>query len=85
MSIAVESRASLVLPSSSGPLTVAIQHRGHWRETPVDCCFLDAVDAAQDAHQRSGLPVQVRDECGAVLFDLRETAGQWNSTESTPG
>ena len=83
MSTAVESYASLVLPSSAGPLTVAIEHRGRWRETPVDCCFLDAVDAAQDAHQRSGLPVQVRDEDGTVLFELRE-AVDWTSAKATP-
>lgn len=59
----------------TGNYVVAILHRGRWHETPLRGRFEDALQAAADAHQRSGLVVQLRDEDGTILFEANETDG----------
>ncbi|MFV0443377.1 MAG: hypothetical protein ACK5Q5_07385 [Planctomycetaceae bacterium] len=69
MSVATLQRGSLVIPLDQGSFSICILHRGRWHATSVDKPFADVIDMAEDAHRRSGLPVQIRNQDETILFE----------------
>lgn len=69
----LQSTRCFQMPTGEGPYVVAILHRGRWHEQRVQLAFDKTCLAAEDAHQRSGLTVQVRDADGDVLYEAGES------------
>lgn len=70
MSSASDATIEFVEPPTSGPLTIAVQHRNQWVQTQIDIDLEEAICKAHVIFARSGLPAQVRDAAGRVLFEV---------------
>lgn len=65
---------SFRMASNAGVYQIAIQHRGRWHETTVECGYDRAQFLADDAGRRSGLRVQVRAADGSVIYEAGTNA-----------
>lgn len=74
MSATLLQRRSITIPVACETYSVCILHRGRWHVTPVSKPFEEAVEMAEDAFRRAGLPVQVRDGDETILFEANETS-----------
>jgi hypothetical protein len=78
MSAAVHETRTIRIPAlRTGHYTLAILHRQRWHETRLRGSYEDALQIAVDAHRRSGLVVQLRDDDGAVLFEANDQNQPW--------
>lgn len=60
-----------VRAETSQSYCVYVEHRGRWIQGGAFSCLDKASQVANDAHKRSGLPVEVRDNSGDVSLQLR--------------
>lgn len=82
MPAAVHETRTIRIPAlRSGQYTLAILHRRRWHETRLRGSYEDALQAAIDAHRRSGLVVQLRDDDGAVLFEANDQHRDWSAPQ----
>lgn len=82
MTAAVHETRTIRIPAlKSGHYTLAILHRRRWHETRLRGSYEDALQAAVDAHRRSGLVVQLRDDEGTVLFEANAQSPDWGGQQ----
>ncbi|MEZ6064286.1 MAG: hypothetical protein R3B90_00940 [Planctomycetaceae bacterium] len=74
----LHSTRRIQIPTTTGPLIIAIHASGQWFETETERAFEDVCSAAESVHARSGQPVQVRDLDGNVLYEAYDAETRWD-------
>lgn len=72
MALVARQRRLFDLSERVETLSVCILHRSRWHVTAVEKPLDEVVDTARDAFRRSGLPVQIRDADGTILYEINE-------------
>lgn len=83
MSTTTLQKRALHIPITTGPFSVCILHRDRWHVTSVDKPYEEVLAIAEDAYQRSGLAVQIRDENETILFEANaDNEWEYSPTEA---
>ena len=72
MSATLLQKRSIRIPTGLTTYSICILHSARWHRTQVEKPYDEVISMAEDAYRRSGLPVQIRDADGTILFEAND-------------